>query len=149
MSLDVYLTQKDSEQFDEPRILVRENGQTKEISREEWNQRHPGREPAMMVRVGPDGVVFSANITHNLVLMAKEAGVYGELWRPEELDICLARQLVEPLRNGLNRLLGEPERFKSFNPENGWGDYEGLTHFVAGYLEACKQWPDAKVSVSR
>ena len=29
--------------------------------------------------------VFSANITHNLGAMAKEAGIYMHLWRPDEL----------------------------------------------------------------
>ena len=38
--------------------------------------------------------VYSANITHNLGLMAEEAGIYQPLWRPEELGIKTAAGLI-------------------------------------------------------
>lgn len=91
---------------------------------------------------------YSANITHNLNKMAEEAGIYKHLWRPEEIEITRAGQLLEPLREGLDRLKADPERFKKFNPPNGWGSYEGLTQFVESYLEACKENPEALVSAS-
>lgn len=42
-----------------------------------------------------------------------------------------------------------PDKFKKLNPANGWGDYDGLLAFVAAYLEACMEHPDATVRVSR
>jgi hypothetical protein len=93
--------------------------------------------------------VFQDNITHNLGTMAMEAGIYKYLWRPEELGIYKAGQLVEPLRAGLSLLRVAPERFKKFNPSNGWGSYEGLVEFVARYLKACEADPTADVRVSR
>ena len=57
--------------------------------------------------------------------------------------------LIEPLRAGLAKLIAEPDRFRAFNPANGWGDYEGLVAFVQEYLHACEENPDADVSVSR
>jgi hypothetical protein len=93
--------------------------------------------------------VYSANITHNLNSMAKEAGIYQHLWRPEELAISKAGQLIEPLRAGLALLKADPERFKKFNAENGWGLYEHFVPFVDRYLAACIDYPDADVSVSR
>lgn len=93
--------------------------------------------------------VYDANITHNLGTMAHEAGIYKHLWRPEEIGITKAEQLIEPLKNGLELLESDPERFKAFNPENGWGSYEGLVRFVQKYLEACKENPDATIDVSR
>ena len=93
--------------------------------------------------------LYWANITHNLNTMAIEAGIYKELWRPEELGIKLAGQLIEPLSLGLKRLEEEPERYKKFNPENGWGSYEGLIAFVSRYLRACIKNPEAEVSISR
>ena len=93
--------------------------------------------------------VFSGNVTHNLNKMAKEAGIYQHLWRPEELNISLAGQLIEPLRTGLALLRSDPERFKAFNPTNGWGGYEGLCSFVSEYLAACEENPDATVEVWR
>jgi hypothetical protein len=65
--------------------------------------------------------------------MAREAGLYEHLWRPEEIGIATAGQLIEPLRDGLTRLESDPKRFKRFNPTNGWGDYEGLLEFVREY----------------
>lgn len=49
MSLDVYLTLRDApSRKAEDRIYIREDGQTKEISFEEWNKRFPGREPVVV-----------------------------------------------------------------------------------------------------
>ena len=93
--------------------------------------------------------VYSRNITHNLNTMASEAGIYKHLWRPDELGITKAGELIEPLRAGLTLLLAEPDRFKKLNPTNGWGDYDGLCEFINEYLHACEQNADAEVSVSR
>lgn len=94
-------------------------------------------------------VLYDDNITHNLNRMAEAAGIYRHLWRPDEIGVTVAGELIEPLEYGLNRLKLYPTRFKTFNPENGWGDYKGLVSFVERYLEACKQHPTATVSVSR
>ena len=93
--------------------------------------------------------VFSSNITHNLVEMAEEAGIYKALWRPEEIGITKASQLIEPLWVGLSLLKSDPARFEKFNAPNGWGMYEHFVPFVEEYLGACKANPDAEVSVSR
>lgn len=97
-----------------------------------------------------DGLDYSANITHNLGMMADEAGIYEALWRPEEIGLKTARELIEPLRAGLVRLLTEDrEKFLQHSPKNGWGTYDGLVEFVSSYLRACEENPDATVSVSR
>lgn len=93
--------------------------------------------------------VFDYNITHNLGAMAGEAGIYKHLWRPEELGITKAAQLIDPLAAGLALLQSDPERFRKLNPSNGWGSYEGLVFFVASYLEACREYPDGDVSACR
>ena len=74
--------------------------------------------------------VFECNITHNLGKMADAAGIYQHLWRPEELGIKTAGELIEPLRAGLNKPKSNPGHFAQFNPENGWGNYTGLVTFV-------------------
>ena len=93
--------------------------------------------------------VYSQNITHNLTEMADEAGIYQHLWRPEEIGITKAKQLIKPLGLGLRLLKSDPERFKKFNSPNGWGVYEHFVEFVENYLTACKEFPKAKVNVSR
>ena len=93
--------------------------------------------------------VYWRNITHNLNNMATGAGMYEALWRPEEINVTKAEQLVPLLEAGLETLRSDPERFKKFNPENGWGNYEGLVDFVESYLHACKENPDAEIRVCR
>lgn len=98
----------------------------------------------------PDGEeVYSGNITHNLTEMADAAGIYKHLWRPEELNITKASELIEPLTKGLSKLFFQPEAYMKYNPPNGWGSYEGLVKFVREYLDECKDHPDAQVSVWR
>jgi hypothetical protein len=92
---------------------------------------------------------YSANITHNLNKMAEEAGIYQALWRPEEIGLYYASDLIEPLSVGLAKLVADPDHYKTFNSPNGWGMYEHFVPFVAKYLEACIANPDATIYVSR
>lgn len=93
--------------------------------------------------------VFTANITHNLNEMAGAVGIYQHLWRPDELGIKHAGELIEPLYNGLLLLQTDPERFKKFDSPIGWGVYENLVVFVDNYLQACVENPDAEITVCR
>jgi len=101
-----------------------------------------------LIKVQPTEV-FTRNITHNLAEMAEAVGIYKHLWRPDEIGIIKARELIEPLQKGLERLRTFPETFKQYNPENGWGSYEGLIRFTEEYLAACEENPDATVEVDR
>lgn len=93
--------------------------------------------------------VYWANITHNLGKMAGAAGIYQHLWRPEEIGITKASELIEPLTAGLALLKRNEKLFMKFNSPNGWGMYEHFVPFVEKYLKACIEFPDAMVSVSR
>lgn len=93
--------------------------------------------------------VYEANITHNLGKMADEAGIYEALWRPEEINIEKASELIPLLESALFDLKSRPEYYSKFNASNGWGLYENFVPFVENYLEACKKYPDALISVSR
>jgi hypothetical protein len=148
MSLDVYLTIPQSVPSGSG-IFVRENGSTRELTRAEWDEKFPGREPAVVHDDLDSHEIYSANITHNLGRMASEAGVYMALWRPDEIGITHAHQLIPLLREGLALLQGDPDKFQQFNPSNGWGDYDGLVQFVENYIRACEAHPDAVVGVSR
>ncbi len=149
MSLDVYLKTDHPLKIasSERRIFIRENGHMMQISRDEWDRRFPGREPVTIEADDDDPYVYHANITHNLNTMADAAGIYKHLWRPEEIGITLASELIRPLTDGLDRLRAEPDKFKQFNPPNGWGNYDGLIQFIEEYLLACKAYPSATVRV--
>lgn len=147
MSLDVYLVAANPGPAGSG-IFVREDGRIGEITRAEWDEKFPGREPVTFKEEERDDC-FSANITHNLSAMANAAGIFDHLWRPDEIGIKRAEQLIGPLTAGLNKLRSDPSYFKSLNPKNGWGSYEGLCRFVSEYLEACKEYPSSEVRVSR
>ena len=102
----------------------------------------------MLIATRPTEVYWH-NITHNLGPMAKEAGIYQHLWRPEELGITTAQELIEPLTEGLAKLKADPKHYSEFNAANGWGLYEHFVPFVEDYLRACKENPDAEIEVSR
>jgi len=93
--------------------------------------------------------VYRDNITHNLGKMAVQAGVYEVLWRPDEHGYETAEQIIPILKAGLALLQSDSVALKAFNPENGWGDYDGLVEFVADYLAACEEFPEATIYVSR
>jgi hypothetical protein len=93
--------------------------------------------------------VFRANYTHNAVGMVEAAGIYTHVWRPEELDITKASELIEPLRGAIERMKADPNRFISLNPPNGWGSYDTFLPWLEQYLEACEEHPDATVRASR
>lgn len=149
MSLDVHLMLP-GKVIEAPveRIYIREHGARREVSREEWEARWPGTEPVTVTDAEGE-CVYDANITHNLNRMADAAGIYRHLWRPDEVGATHARDLIEPLEAGLELLRADPERFRALNPENGWGDYEGLVEFTAQYLAACREHPDAEVNACR
>lgn len=149
MSLDVYLYLPGTTSPAGSGIYVREDGQTKEITRAEWDEKFPGREPVIVPCGDERECVYEANVTHNLNRMADAAGIYEALWRPDEMGITKACDLVPLLKAGLEKLAADPEHFKTFNPTNGWGSYEGLVEFVAAYLQACERYPTADVRVSR
>ena len=149
MSLDVYLIKEDVKKKEGSGIFIRENGSTREISKTEWDNKFPGTEPVVLVDDGDDTRVYWDNITHNLGEMASAAGIYKHLWRPEEIGITKAGQLIDPLTKGMDWLKRDPDKFMRFNPTNGWGSYSGLISFVENYLEACVAYPDADVEVSR
>ena len=105
--------------------------------------------PACAHIFGGDSTAWSANITHNLTRMAEAAGIYEAVWRPEEIGISTAEQLIEPLCKGIALLKSDPERFKKFDAENGWGTYRDFVPWLDRYLRACMDYPTATVRASR
>lgn len=150
MSLDVTLREPEGKKKKKtPGIFIRVEGQMKEITRKEWDELYPGREPVIFTGDDMTDELYTANITHNMTEMASKAGLYGALWHPEENGWEHAKDLLPTLSSGLKKLYEKPEYFKQFNPENGWGSYELLVEFVEGYMKACIKYPKAVINVSR
>lgn len=101
-----------------------------------------------------DKELYSANITHNLNKMADAVKIlnstlYYYLWRPEEIEVTHAYQLIEPLTIGLKELKDKPNVYKLYDSLNGWGKYIHFVPFVENYLKACIEYRDAKIYISR
>jgi hypothetical protein len=93
--------------------------------------------------------LFYANITHNLGDMAEEAGIYMHLWRPDELGLISAKELIAPLADGLQKMKDSPEHYKKFDSPNGWGLYIHFVPWIEKYLKSCIEHPESIISVSR
>jgi hypothetical protein len=114
--------------------------------------------------------IYDGNITHNLGELADKAGIYEALWRPyrlkpeygeaqkkdydlemafEESVTITASEIIEPLKEGLKKLKGDPYYYKQFDSPNGWGTYKYFVPFVEEYLNACIENPEAIVKVWR
>lgn len=93
--------------------------------------------------------LFSSNITSNLNIMASNAGIYRILWRADELGIQTASELIDPLKEGLAKLKSNPAHYKQFDAKNGWGTYDQFIPWIEEYLQACIDYPEARVFVSR
>lgn len=110
-------------------------------------------EPRACPHCGKDIVsryeVYHANITHNVNKIAMAAGIYEILWRPDELGITRASELIEKLAAGIAKLRAYPAAFTPLNPANGWGSYERFVPWCEAYLAACREYPAALIEVSR
>ena len=131
-------------------IFIREDGITKEISIEEWNKRYPDREPIVAIHEEDETKrVFHSNITHNLTEMANHAGIYKCLWRPEEIGVTKAGEIINKLESGIKLMEDSPESFSRFDAKNGWGTYDQFLPWVKKVLNACKENSGATIEVSR
>ena len=94
-------------------------------------------------------LVWSANMTHNLNKIAIEAGVYECIWRPEEIGVKYARDNISNLRFALGIFYSKYDELKKLNPENGWGNIDGLIEVTQGFFDACNEYPDAIIECDR
>ena len=83
------------------------------------------------------------------VELSNGATLYHVLWRPDECGWKYARDIGDLLHEAYNILISDPEKYKEYNPENGWGSYEGLVDFVYDYRAACWDYPEAELRISR
>ena len=166
MSLDVYLTERIPIKKKGTGVFIRKNGQTVELTIEEVKEKFPDAE--VEENEFETSEVFNYNITHNLTKMANACGLYEALWRPHLLksnwiemqdydkeykfetdNPSEAWEIITKLKEGIEELKSNPEKYKKYNPDNGWGSYEGLVEFLINYLEACHNYPESVVEVSR
>lgn len=97
---------------------------------------------------------FWRNITHNLGKMADEividgVSLYKLLWRPDENGFKHAKEEIKLLKKAIDYMIEEKEELIKFNPENGWGSYDGLLEFTIDFYNSCKKYPESEIEASR
>lgn len=95
--------------------------------------------------------VYECNITHNVGAIADAVGIYRHIWRPEEIGIKTAGELIGALTGALESMCDprNAERLNALNPANGWGSLDGFVRFISKYLRACHENPAAEIWTSR
>jgi len=101
------------------------------------------------VEPGQWSTVYSANITHNLNVMATAAGFYNQLWRGDECGIETAGELAPHLDDGINELKSNPYKYRKMDSENGWGTFRDFLPWLVDLYLACRKYPNAIVRQSR
>ena len=95
-----------------------------------------------------DAKLASHNVTHNLNKMAEAVGLDKVLWNPEQIGITSAFQMIAPLETAIKELDANPEKYKAFNPSNGWGNYDIFVSFCRSVLQTCRKNPDAVIEAA-
>lgn len=93
--------------------------------------------------------IFETNITHNLNSMADAVGIYKHLWRPEEIGITHAKELIQPIKDALTKLKSNPEIYRYYDDPKGWGTLDQFVPWLEEFLKACQENPKATVKASR
>lgn len=93
--------------------------------------------------------VYHVNITHNLIELAANLGIYQRVWRPEENGIDRAGRLVDWIDPALRELLSNKKKYRKYEASNGWGTVEQFIGFLQELQEACLRYPQAEIRASR
>lgn len=86
------------------------------------------------------------NITHNLIEMWEEAGVYDALYESEGKT---ASKIIPILKQGLIKLKADPAHYKKFDSPNGWGTYADAVPWLEDLICELEKSPRAKIHICR
>jgi hypothetical protein len=76
------------------------------------------------------------------------------MWRAAGCDIAAfdgkrATELGPAAARAIAAIVTEPEKYRPMEPRNGWGSLPSTVHFLIAIWEACTDWPEATVRISR
>lgn len=138
MSLDIHFFKKD----------VDFEGIRRKIDELEGKRRSVEEEIEHLEDDYEDAKLASHNVTHNLNEMAETVGLYNILWDPEEIGITTASQMIVPLEQAIKELETNSDKYKAYNPPNGWGNYDIFVSFCRSMLSTCRENPDAVIEAA-
>ncbi len=91
-------------------------------------------------------VLYTTNITHNLIPMWRRVGVYEELYNA---DGVAASNIVPALVNGLAFMRANPNTCRALEPANGHGTYRDALPFLQELHDACRLNSRAMLKVAQ
>lgn len=76
------------------------------------------------------------------------------IWRAAGCDVAefdgrRASELGPAAVRAVAAITADPDKYRPMEPENGWGTVASTVCFLAEIWQACSQWPEATVRVSR
>lgn len=155
MSLDITIISPEPIKKKSTGVYVRIDGETRELTKEEAIAHFPDVDPNTIVEEEIETNEFwYGNITHNLCQMAEDClsfeeeyqhyNLYDLLWRDTQVPFTgvYLNIYIAHLSYCLYVLKNDPDHFKKFNPENGWGTYEQLVNFVEEFIKALVTMPE-------
>lgn len=155
MSLDLYIESNTPVLHRGTGVYIRENGETRELKTKQEVLTHfpDAKEEDIEEKTYEDNTYFHINLTHNLTEMASQCiirghyitqqgkehiNLYDLMWHPEG-NLGLKVPTMNYLRDIIDcyeKLLENPNFFKKYNPDNGWGTYEQLLNGIKKYIAA-------------
>ena len=69
---------------------------------------------------------------------AMDTTLYYACWRPEEIGAKTVADVLPMLIQGIHYMIDHRVELVKYNPENGWGTYEGFIKFLLNYKQACE-----------
>lgn len=88
----------------------------------------------------PHGEI-NLNVTYNLSQMLAEAGFPGH----KAMTGAPASEAAPIFARTAERIRANPDHFKQFEAENGWGDTKWALEFLDGMVEALALYPTAVI----
>lgn len=142
-------------------IFVRDNGCNRELTREEVAERYPDFDLSQLPDESQEyesREFWWRNITHNLTEMAsycvpeskQDISLYDLMWCDEYPADIPRTKYITYLVECAKELEANPDKYKQYNPKNGWGSYEGLLSYVKEFAKALIDAPqDTTIEYSR
>lgn len=161
MSLDLYIKSNTPVLHRGTGVYIRENGETKELkTKQEVLTHFPDANPdEIEEKTYESDTYLYINLTHNLTKMARQCRVIGTcnydsdsavvtlydlLWHPKDnLQVTTPTlDYLEDVMACYKNLIQNPDFFKQYNPDNGWGTYEQLVKRTKEYLTSLQSISD-------
>jgi len=84
------------------------------------------------------------NLTYNLSPMLWQAGMPA--WR--DMVGMSAAEAGAIWNNVVIEMVTHPDKYKPYNPKNGWGSYEQALEVLGALVTACRAHPEAVIAAS-